>query len=137
MNVKKQRCIFVEPLSDSIHIALSRNNGFLHLFRDFLKSNAFSENLVRIKFILHEIFLWMSILSSSKTSRMFINLHWKVTLPDFQLIIIFTITIQLAVLNWFSWNSHGWYGSPTWVNPIFFLETVGPIELPIWGKMCP
>ncbi len=30
------------------------------------------------------------------------------TLLDFHLIIIITVTIQVAVFNWFSWNSHGW-----------------------------
>ncbi len=33
------------------------------------------------------------------------------TLQDFQLIIIITVTIQIAALNWFSWNSHSWCGS--------------------------
>ncbi len=75
MNVEKQRRIFVEPWSDSIHIALRRNNGFLHSFHDFSKSNAFSENFMRTNFILHKILFRMSILSGGKTSWMFSNLH--------------------------------------------------------------
>ncbi len=39
--------------------------------------NAFRENFIRTKFILHKIFFRMSILSSKKTSRMFFNLCWK------------------------------------------------------------
>ncbi len=31
MNVERQRHIFVEPWSNSIHIALWRNDGFLHI----------------------------------------------------------------------------------------------------------
>ncbi len=50
---------------------------FLLSFRNFSKSNVFSENLMRMKFILHKIFFQMSILSSSATSWMFFNLHWK------------------------------------------------------------
>ncbi len=42
------------------------------------KSNAFSENLIRTKFILYKIFFRMSTLSSSKTSWMFFNLHSKI-----------------------------------------------------------
>ncbi len=104
-------------------------------FYDFSKSNAFNENLIRMKFILHKISLQMSILSSSKTSWMFFNLHSKMTLLDFQLIIIITVTIQVAVFNRFSWNSHGWCESTLgWI--LFFLETIGPIEPLISGKMC-
>ncbi len=33
------------------------------------------------------------------------------TLLDFQLIIIITVTIPVALLNWFSWNPHGWWES--------------------------
>ncbi len=65
---------------DSIHIDLRRNDGFLHLFRDFTESNAFSENLIRMKFILHKIYFRMGILSSSKTSWMFFNLISKMIL---------------------------------------------------------
>ncbi len=46
MNVERQCGIFVEPWSDSIHIALWRNDGFLHSFHNFSKNNAFSENLI-------------------------------------------------------------------------------------------
>ncbi len=52
-----------------------RNDEFLHSVRDFSKSNAFSENLIPAKFILHEIFFKMSLLSSGKTSWMFFNLQ--------------------------------------------------------------
>ncbi len=38
MNVERQHRIFVEPRSDSIHIALCRNYGFLHSFHNFSKS---------------------------------------------------------------------------------------------------
>ncbi len=44
-------------------------------------------------------------------------------------------TFQVVVLNWFSWNSHVWYRS-THRRILLFLETVGPIEPPIWGKIC-
>ncbi len=33
------------------------------------------------------------------------------TLLDFQLIIVITVTLQVGVLNRFSWNSHGWWES--------------------------
>ncbi len=49
MNVERQRCIFVELWYDSMLIILWRNNGFLHVFHDFWKSNAFSKNFVRTK----------------------------------------------------------------------------------------
>ncbi len=75
MNVEKQHRIFVEPWYDSIHTALWRNNRFWHLFHDFLRSNALSENLIRKKSILHTIFFQMTIHSSSKTPWMFFNLH--------------------------------------------------------------
>ncbi len=42
----------------------------------------------------------MSILLSTETSWMFFNLHKKITLPDFQLIII-TVKIQVTVLSRF------------------------------------
>ncbi len=74
MNIERQRRIFVEPWSDSIHTTLSRNNKVLHSFHDFSKSNAFSENLIR-KVILYTIFFRMNTLSSSKTSWIFLNLH--------------------------------------------------------------
>ncbi len=67
-----------------MHIALWRNDGFLHSFHDFSKSKAFSENLIRTKFILHKTFFQMSMLPSSKTSWLFFNLHSKVTLLGFQ-----------------------------------------------------
>ncbi len=75
VNVKRQCRIFVEPWSDSIHIVLWRNDGFLHSFHDFSKSNAFRKNLIRMEFILHKIFFRMNILSISKTLWMFFNLH--------------------------------------------------------------
>ncbi len=78
-DVERQRFIFVEPLSDSIHIALWRNYGFLHLFHDFSKNYAFSENLIKTNFILHKIFFQMSILSNGKTLWMFFNLNLKMT----------------------------------------------------------
>ncbi len=119
-----QRCIFVEPWSDSIHIALWRNDGFLHSIHYFSKSNAFSENLMRMKFILHKIFFRMSILSSSKTSRMFL------TLLDFQLIIIIIVTIQ-RLQFWTDFHEIYMVGAVhTWMNPIL-------IEPLLWGTMCP
>ncbi len=46
--------------SDLIHITLWRNDGFLHLFYNFSKNNAFGKNLIRMKFIVHEIsFKWV------------------------------------------------------------------------------
>ncbi len=56
MNVERQHGIFVEPWSDSIHIPLQRNDGFLHSFHDFSRSSAFTKNVIRTKFILHKIF---------------------------------------------------------------------------------
>ncbi len=75
MNVERQCRIFVEFWSDSILIALWRNNVFLHSFRDFSKNNAFSANLMRTESILQKIFFRIGIPSSSKTSWMFFNLH--------------------------------------------------------------
>ncbi len=63
--------------SDLIHVTLWRNDGIMHSFFNFSKSNAFGENFIRTKFFLHKIFFWMSILSSRKTSRMSFNLCWK------------------------------------------------------------
>ncbi len=57
----------VSMWSDLIHVTLWRNDGFLHSFCNFSKSNAFGENFLRTKFILHKIFFQMSILSSRKT----------------------------------------------------------------------
>ncbi len=42
--------------SDLIHVTLWRNDGFLHLFFNFSKSNAFGENFIRTKFILIKFF---------------------------------------------------------------------------------
>ncbi len=63
--------------SDLIHVTLRRNYGFLHSCCNFSKSNAFGENFIKTKFILHKIFFRMSLLSSRKPSRMFFNLCWK------------------------------------------------------------
>ncbi len=66
----------------------------------------------------------------------------KMTLLDFQLTIIITVTIQVAVLKQFSWNSNNWCGSTHGQTLFFiylfnFLKTIGPIEPQIGGKMCP
>ncbi len=45
-------------------------------------------------------------------------------------------TILVAVLYQFSWNSLGWCRS-THEWTLLFLETIGPIEPPIWGKIYP
>ncbi len=42
--------------SDLIQVTLWRNDGFLHSFCNFSKSNAFGENFIRTKFILHKNF---------------------------------------------------------------------------------
>ncbi len=42
MNVERQRRIFVEMWSDSIHISSWRNDGFLYSFHDFSKSEGLS-----------------------------------------------------------------------------------------------
>ncbi len=47
---------------------LWRNDGFLHSFCNFSKNDAFGKNSSRTKFILHEIFFRLSILSSRLTS---------------------------------------------------------------------
>ncbi len=67
----------VPAWSDLIRVTLWRNNGFLLSFCNFSKSNAFGENFIGIKFIMHKILRQMSILSSRKTLRMFFNLCWK------------------------------------------------------------
>ncbi len=79
MNVKRQHC-FCLYLGPTRYAKPKRNDGFLSLFSKFSKSNAFSENLIRTKFILHKIFFRMSILLSNKTLRMFFNLHPKIVL---------------------------------------------------------
>ncbi len=53
VNVKLGNCACV---IDLIHITLWRNDGFLHSFCNFSKSNTFSKNFIRTKFILHKIF---------------------------------------------------------------------------------
>ncbi len=85
MNVERQRRIFVQLWPNSIHLALWRNYGFSHSFRDFSKSNAFNEKLIKMMFTLHKIFFRMSIFSSSRTLRMLFDLHLKMTRLDFQL----------------------------------------------------
>ncbi len=135
MNKERQHRIFVEPWSDSIDIALWRNDGFLHLFHVFSKSNAFCKNLKRAKFILKK-FLSNDYTFEQQNVVDVLQFALKLTLLDFQLIIIITVTIQVAVLNRFLWNSHGWcefiYG---W--HLIFLETIDQIEPLIWGKVCP
>ncbi len=43
------------------------------------------------------------------------------TLLDFQRIIMITVTIQVAILNQFSWNSHGWCDfTHGWILFFFF-----------------
>ncbi len=134
MNVKRHHHVFIELWFNSMHIALRRNYGFLHSFYDFSKSNAFSKNLIRLKFIFHKIFFRMSILSSSKISWIFSVYISKSILLE--LIIIITVTIQVAVSNQFSWNPHGYYKSTHgWI--LLFWETIGPIEPLIWGKCAP
>ncbi len=63
--------------SDLIYVTIRRNDGFLHSFCNFSKSNAFGENFIRTKFIFHKIFSQMSIFSSRKTLWIFFNLCWK------------------------------------------------------------
>ncbi len=59
------------------NVTLWKNDGFLQLFCNFSKSNAFGENFIRTKFILHKIFFRINIRSSRKSSWMFVNLCWK------------------------------------------------------------
>ncbi len=63
--------------SDLIYVTLWRNDGFLHSFCNFSKSNAFGKNFSRTKFILHKIFFRTGTLSNGKTSLMFFNLYRK------------------------------------------------------------
>ncbi len=63
--------------SDLIRVTLWSNDGFLHSFCNFSKSNAFGKNFISTKFILHKIFFRMSILSSRKTLQIFFDLCWK------------------------------------------------------------
>ncbi len=74
MNVKLGNHAYV---SDLIHVTLWRNDGFLHSFCNFSKSNAFDENFLRTKFILHKIFFRISVLSNRKTLLMFFSLCWE------------------------------------------------------------
>ncbi len=46
----------VPAWSNLIHVTLWRNDGFFHSFCPFSKSNAFGENFIRTKFILHNFF---------------------------------------------------------------------------------
>ncbi len=48
-------------------------------------------------------------------------------LLDFPLILIITVMIQVAVLNRFLWNSHGWCEYTHGWTTLFFWETIGPI----------
>ncbi len=64
MNMKLGNCACV--IQFNIYITLWRNDGFLHSFRNFSKSNAFRKNLIRKEFILRKIFFQMSILLNSK-----------------------------------------------------------------------
>ncbi len=67
---------------------------------------------------------------------MFFNLHSKMKILGFPLIIIITVTIQVAVLNQFSWNSRGrWRSTHGW--NLLFLETIDPIEPLIYGENGP
>ncbi len=124
MDVEKERLIFIEPWSDSVCLLMEKWRIFTFIPWFLSKGNAFNENFIRTKFILRKIFFRMSILSSSKTLWMFFNLHFKMTLLDFQLIIIITVSIQVAVLNQFSWNSHGFCKSINGWTLSFFLETI-------------
>ncbi len=63
--------------SNLIHVTLWENDGRLHPFHNFSRSNAFSNNLIKMKFILPKIFFQTSMLLNNKTSWMFFNLHWK------------------------------------------------------------
>ncbi len=63
MNVERQHCILVVLWFDSIHIGLWRNDGFLHFFRDFSKSNAISKNFK------NEVYLLLNFLSNEYTSE--------------------------------------------------------------------
>ncbi len=119
MNVERQCRIFVKPWSDSILIALWRNDGLLDSFYNFSNSNRFRENLIRTKFILHKIFFRMSILSCSKTLCMFFNLQSKMILLDFQLIIIITVTIRSQFWSNFH-EIHMVGASPHMDEPYFF-----------------
>ncbi len=65
------------PVWSYLICVISRRNEFLHSFCNFSKNNPFDKNFIRTKFILHEIFFRMSILSSRETSWMFFNLCWK------------------------------------------------------------
>ncbi len=132
MNVESQRRIFVEPWSESIHIALWRNHGLLHSFHDFSKSNAFwqKQSLFSIKFSFEWVYFWgvkprgySSIYIKNYASRFsaYKNNYCHDTGRSFE-----PIFMKLTRLR----QVH------TWVDPIF-LETIGPIETLIWGKMCP
>ncbi len=101
--------------------------------RNFSKSNAFSENSIRTKFILHKIFFRMKILLGSKTSRMFFNLHSKMTLLCFQLIIIthgkLLMIVWQFLLN-FSWSLAIFYNK---MMTILTLRTSERDEWWRWG----
>ncbi len=137
VNVERQHCIFIEPWSNSIHIALWRNDGFLHSFRDFSKSNASNENLIRMKFILHKFsFKWVYFRAAKPggCSSIYIK-KW---------------TSIFSAYNNYYCHDTGRSFEPicmkfTWLARVyarmssifFFFETIGPIEPLIWRKCAP
>ncbi len=131
MNVERQHYIFIVLWSDSIHIALWRNDVFLLSFRNFSKSNAFSKNLIRTKFIFHKIFFPMRILSSSKMSGMFFNLHLKMTILGFYLIIIITHAKLMTFPHFL--HKFSWFLAIFW-NEIMIILTLSTSEGGEWGK---
>ncbi len=60
---------------------------------------------------------------------MFFTLQSNMKFLGFQLIRITPVIIQAAVLNWFSWNSHGWWESTHGWNSLF-LETISKENVP-------
>ncbi len=97
----------------------------------FLKKNAFSENLIRTKFILYKIFFRMILLSSSRISWMFFNYIKKNDTSRFSAYNNYYCqdkdrSFEVIFMK-FTWlvQVH------TWVNIIFFL-TIGPIEPLTW-----
>ncbi len=108
---------------------------FLHLFHDCSKSNIFSENLIKTKFILHKISFRMSIFSSSETLANVLQFTFKNNAPRFSV-----------------YNNYYCHETGRSFEPIFmkftrlvrvltqvnlFLKTIGPIEPLIWGRCSP
>ncbi len=63
--------------SDLIHVTLRRNDGFLHSFFNFSRSDTFGQIFIRTKFILHKIFFRMEYTFEQENLADVLHLCWK------------------------------------------------------------